>query len=220
MNIGKLIPSETKARMDALVDFLLNFYGPMPYLIVFGILLACGLGVPIPEDITLVVGGILAYYGVSNVWVMIVVCLAGVMIGDSLVFWLGAKYGRALTKKWFFHKVLPDERLDAVQGKFKQYGNKLIFAARFMPGLRAPIFFSAGVLHLPFSVFFLFDGVAALLSVPAIVGGVYLFGDEIDHFIKVMRSFEYGILAAIVTVILLLTLKWYLNHRKSMKEAP
>jgi membrane protein DedA with SNARE-associated domain len=206
--------------MDALVDFLLNFYGPMPYLIVFGILLACGLGVPIPEDITLVVGGILAYYGVSNVWVMIVVCLAGVMIGDSLVFWLGAKYGRALTKKWFFHKVLPDERLDAVQGKFKQYGNKLIFAARFMPGLRAPIFFSAGVLHLPFSVFFLFDGVAALLSVPAIVGGVYLFGDEIDHFIKVMRSFEYGILAAIVTVILLLTLKWYLNHRKSMKEAP
>jgi membrane protein DedA with SNARE-associated domain len=206
--------------MDALVDFLLNFYGPMPYLIVFGILLACGMGVPIPEDITLVVGGILAYYGVCNVWVMIGVCLAGVMIGDSLVFWLGAKYGRPLTKKWFFHKVLPDERLDAVQGKFKRYGNKLIFAARFMPGLRAPIFFSAGVLHLPFSVFFWFDGVAALLSVPAIVGGVYVFGDEIDQFIKAMRSFEYGIFAAILAVILLLVVKWYLNHRQSMRKVP
>jgi membrane protein DedA with SNARE-associated domain len=218
MNIGMLIPSETKARMDALIDFLLNFYGPMPYIIVFGILLACGLGVPIPEDITLVVGGVLAYYGVCDVWVMIAVCLAGVMIGDSFVFWLGAKYGRALTKKWFFHKVLPDDRLDAVQGKFKKYGNKLIFAARFMPGLRAPIFFSAGVLHLPFSIFFSFDGIAALLSVPAIVGGVYIFGDEIDHFIRIMRNFEYGILAIIVAVILFLTAKWYHGQRKALRE--
>jgi membrane protein DedA with SNARE-associated domain len=201
MNIGKPIPSEIKQRMDALVDFLLNFYGPMPYIIVFGILLACGLGVPIPEDITLVVGGILAYYGLCNLWIMIAVCLAGVMIGDSLVFWLGQKYGRLLTKKWFFHKVLPDERLEQVQTWFQKYGNKLIFAARFMPGFRAPIF--------------LFDGLAALLSVPAIVGAVYRFGDQIEGVISWVRRFEYGILTAVLLIVLLAVGKWYGTHRKA-----
>lgn len=200
--------------MDALIDFLLNFHGPMPYLIVFGILLACGLGLPIPEDITLVVGGVLAYYGLCNVWVMIAVCLAGVMVGDSIVYGLGRKYGRELTRKWFFRRILSEERLEIVQSKFQKYGNKLIFAARFMPGLRAPIFFSAGVLHLPFRVFFWFDGFAALLSVPAIIGSVYHFGDEIEKVIQIIRRLEYGILLVIIGGIVLMIGKWLLAQRK------
>jgi len=199
--------------MDAIVDYLLNFYGPVPYLIVFGVLLACGLGLPIPEDITLIIAGLLAYYGLCHLGIMIGVCLAGVMLGDSLVFWLGEKYGRALTKKWFFRKVLPDERLDAARRQFRRHGNKLILVARFMPGLRAPIFFSAGILHLPFRTFFTYDGIAALLSVPAIVGGVYFFGDEIDHFIKAVRRFEHGVLAAVLLVAAFLTLKWARKRR-------
>ncbi|MBU6152947.1 MAG: hypothetical protein KGP28_01475, partial [Bdellovibrionales bacterium] len=54
-----------------IVDFLIDYYGPIPYLAIFLILLACGLGVPIPEDITLIAGGILTYYGVCDVWLMI-----------------------------------------------------------------------------------------------------------------------------------------------------
>lgn len=205
--------------MDALVDFLLNFYGPIPYLIVFAILLACGLGVPIPEDITLIVGGLLAYYGLCNVWVMIIVCFAGVMIGDSIVFWLGAKYGRALTKKWFFRKVLPDERIDVVRAKFKKYGNKLIFAGRFLPGLRAPIFFSAGVLHLPFRVFFAFDGFAALISVPTIIGAVYYFGDHIDEVIRRIRSTQHGIIIVIVLILLLYIFKKWRRAKRHDQQS-
>ncbi|MBU6375739.1 MAG: DedA family protein [Bdellovibrionales bacterium] len=199
--------------MDALVDFLLNFYGPVPYLIVFAILLACGLGVPIPEDITLIVGGLLSYYGLCNVWVMIAVCFLGVMIGDSAVFWLGAKYGRTLTKKWFFRKALPEERMDAVRAKFKKHGNKFIFAGRFLPGLRAPIFFSAGVLHLPFRVFFAFDGLAALVSVPTIVWVVYHFGDHIDRVINRIKNTQSGIITVIVVIAFIYLLRRW--RRKS-----
>src|SRR4051812_20444080 len=121
--------------MDSLVDFLLNFHGYTPYMVVLGILLLCGLGLPIPEDITLFAGGLLAYYGVTKVWAMMAISLFGVLAGDSIIFFLGAKYGRKLTKKWIFHKLLPDDRLDAVKVKFRKKGNRLIFAARFMPGL-------------------------------------------------------------------------------------
>lgn len=203
--------------MEILIDFLLNFQGPVPYLIVFGVLLACGLGLPIPEDITLFVGGVVSYYGLTNVWTMIGVSLVGVLLGDSIIFYLGAHYGRSLTKKWLFHKLLPDDRLLMVKEKFHKRGNKLIFAARFMPGFRAPIFFSAGTLHLPYRVFLFYDGSAALLSVPAIIGAVYYFGDELDRVIQIIKRVENGIVFVILAIILAAVGKWYWNHRAAAR---
>jgi membrane protein DedA with SNARE-associated domain len=203
--------------MDRIIDFLLNFHGPTPYFLIFGILLICGLGLPIPEDVTLFAAGLASYYGLTNLWVMIVVCFLGVILGDSIIFLLGAKYGRKLTKKWFFHKLLPDERLNSVGAQFRKRGNKLIFAARFMPGLRAPIFFSAGTLHLPYRVFFFYDGLAAFLSVPAIVGAVYYFGDDLDKVVRVIQRVEHGIIFVILGVVLTIIGKWYITHRRLKK---
>ncbi|MGK5085435.1 DedA family protein [Bdellovibrionota bacterium FG-1] len=200
--------------MDRLVDFLLNFYGPTPYFLIMGILLLCGLGLPIPEDITLFSAGLLSYYGVTDVWGMIAIGLVGVIIGDSLIYYLGFHFGRKLTKKWFFHKLLPDDRLAAVQTQFCQRGNKLIFAARFMPGLRAPIFFSAGTLHLPYRVFLFYDGGAALISVPLIIGSVYYFGDELDRVVRVIQRIEHSVVLVIMGTVLLVLTKWYITHRK------
>lgn len=200
--------------MQEMLSFMLNFHGLMPYILVFSILLACGLGVPIPEDITLFVGGMLAYNGIVNVWVMILVCMAGVLVGDTTIFLLGAKYGRKLTDKPFFHKFLSPERLAIVQEKFHEKGNKVIFAARFMPGLRAPTFFSAGTLHLPFRVFFFYDGMAALISVPTIVWVVYHFGGLANKVIGIIRQVEHGIIAVVVIIILFLIFKWHLNKNK------
>lgn len=200
--------------MEDLLGFALNFSGIMPYLLVFGILLACGLGLPVPEDITLFVAGMLAYYGMVNVWAMIFVCMAGVLIGDSTIFWLGAKYGREITKKPLFSKLLSQERLALVKEKLHQHGNKVIFVSRFMPLLRAPTFFSAGTLHLPFEVFFFYDGLAALISVPSIVWLVYHFGAIADKLIKTIKHVEHGILFAILAAILFMLVKWYYNHNK------
>lgn len=200
--------------MDQLVDFLLNFYGPTPYFLIVGILMACGLGLPIPEDITLIAAGVLCYYGMTNLGTMIGVALIGVMLGDSIIFYLGHHFGRRLTKKWFFHKLLPDDRLAAVQKKFHKRGNKLIFAARFMPGLRAPIFFSAGTLHLPARVFWFYDGLAAMISVPSIIGAVYYFGDQVDRILREVRRVEHSVLFVIVGIVLVMFGKWYVTHRK------
>lgn len=200
--------------MDILVDFLLSFSGPTPYFLIVGILLLCGLGLPIPEDITLFAAGLLSYYGVSDVWVMIVIAMFGVLLGDSIIYYLGFHFGRKLTKKWIFHKLLPDDRLAAVQQRFRERGNKLIFAARFMPGLRAPIFFSAGTLHLPYRVFLFYDGSAALISVPLIIGSVYYFGDELDHVVRVIQRVEHSLILVIFAALIAILAKWYVTHRK------
>lgn len=200
--------------MDWIAVNIVEFYGPTSYLLIFGVLMVCGLGLPIPEDIVLFAAGLFSYYGVSNLWLMIAVSFLGVMVGDGIIFWLGHHYGRKLTKKWIFHKLLPDDRLNAVQRKFHQRGNPLIFMARFMPGLRAPIFFSAGALHLPYRIFIFYDGVAALLSVPAILGAVYYFGDELDEVVETIKRVENGIVLIIVAFILAIIAKWYVTHRR------
>ncbi len=204
--------------MDKLLDIILNLYGPMPYLLIFGVLLACGLGLPLPEDVTLAVAGMVSYWGLTDLWVIIVVSYLGVMFGDSIVFGLGALYGKKLTRRWPFRKFLTEERLALVKKKFHKQGNKVIFAARFMPGLRAPIFFFSGTLHLPYRVFLFYDGIAALVSVPLIIGVVFHFGDEIDGVLRQIRKVEHGLLIVIVLVILSVGTKWFLSHRKAIKK--
>ncbi|MBI2712308.1 MAG: DedA family protein [Bdellovibrio sp.] len=204
--------------LDRIVDLFLLFSGPAPYLIVFGILLLCGLGLPVPEDITLAAAGFGVYLGLANLWTMILVAYLGIIIGDSTIFFLGATLGRRLTQIWFFRKLLPEKRLADVRVKFNSKGNRLIFMARFMPGLRAPIYFSAGMLHLPYRVFLFYDGMAALISVPVIISVVDHFGDQLAHVVTLISRVEHGIVFVIASVIFVVVAKWYLRHRGKRKS--
>ena len=202
--------------MNLIVDFLIDYAnGPIPYLAIFLILLACGLGIPIPEDITLFAAGILTYYGVCDVWTMIGVCLLGVMIGDTFVFWLGHHFGRRLLKKWPFRLFLDESKIEGVRQKLHKNAGKFLFAARFMPGVRSTIFFTTGLLHLPFKNLLIYDGLAALISVPAIVFSVYYFGDLLEHVIQMIKKVEGGILAVIIMAILFFVIRHFYKKKKS-----
>lgn len=200
--------------IDRLVDFLLNFYGPWPYAMIFGILIACGLGLPMPEDITLFAAGVMAYYGICELYPMIVICFLGVMIGDGFIFWLGYHYGRRLTRRGFFARILPESRLNEVKVRLDKNGEKLLFFARFMPGLRAPIFFSAGALHYSPLKWFLYDGAAALLSVPAIISLVYYGGDRLDEVVRLIQKVEHGIVVGIIVVVAFVGYRIYRAGKK------
>jgi len=204
---------------NLLVDFLIDYYGPVPYVAIFLILLVCGLGVPIPEDITLIAGGILTYYGVCDVKLMIATGLAGVLIGDSIVYYLGHHFGRRLLKKWPFRVIIDEKRIESIREQLHKHGAKVLFSARFMPGVRSTVFFATGLLHYPYRRMLMFDGLAAILSVPAIVYSVYYFGDFLESVVKWIKKVEGGIVAVIVLVVLAIGYKLWSNHRKKGREA-
>jgi membrane protein DedA with SNARE-associated domain len=203
---------------NLIVDFLIDYYGPIPYVAIFVILLACGLGVPIPEDITLIAGGILTYYGVCDVWLMIAVGLLGVLLGDSIMYFLGHRFGRKLLKRWPFRTLLDEKRIDSIRTRLHQHGAKLLFSARFMPGVRSTVFFASGVLHYPYRKMLMYDGAAAILSVPAIVYSVYYFGDFLESVIHYIKKAEAGIIAVIVLVILAAGFRFWSKRRAQRKE--
>ncbi|MEZ4845520.1 MAG: DedA family protein [Bdellovibrionota bacterium] len=195
-------------------DFVLNFTGPTSYLLIFCLLMACGMGVPMPEDIILFAAALLAYYNNANVHMMVAVSMVGVLLGDSIVFFLGNTFGEKIRKHRPFSKILPDDRFEVLKSKFEEDGNKVIFAGRFMPGLRAPIFFTAGSLHLKYRTFIFFDGLAALISVPAIIYTVWWFGDELEQVMQIIKRVQFGISGVILIILLIFILRYLIKQRQ------
>lgn len=186
-----------------LLDFLLTQSGPWPYLIIFLLLLACGMGLPLPEDIVLFAAGLVSYYGAADIYWMILVSFFGIMLGDSVMFMLGARFSHRILNLSFVQRLLPPYRMILFRDKLHRKGGRVIFAARFMPGLRAPIFFTSGTMHFPFHRFFFFDGMAALISVPAIVFATYHFGSHVDSVIGYVKNAQFGIVGLILALVAL-----------------
>ena len=200
-----------------MLDFLIAFFTDYGYLAVFGILILCGFGLPIPEDITLVSGGVISGLDLANPHTMCIVGLAGVLLGDSTMFLAGRIFGYRIQRIRTFRRILSPRRFSQIQRKFKKYGLSLLFVARFLPGLRSPIFLVAGMSRrISSHTFILMDGFAALISVPIWVYLGYFFADNLDllmEYVHDVQKLIYLILALLVIVVLVVYLKKRFHHK-------
>lgn len=177
-----------------LLGSLIDLFTGHGYVAVLVILLVCGWGVPVPEDITLVAGGVIAGLGHANVHAMCAVGVVGVLAGDATMFLAGRHFGTRLLRLRWVGWLLAPRRYARVQRLFARYGNRLMFVARFLPGLRTPIYLSAGMSQrVPFWRFLLLDGLAALLSVPFWVWVGYLGAENHEALLTWLSRGKYGV---------------------------
>ena len=176
-------------------------HGWVAYGTIFGVLVACGLGVPFPEDVSLITGGFLVFHGSADLPLMVATGFLGILCGDSLIYAAGRRLGnRARSDPGpLLRRLLTPERRAKVEALFARYGERIIMAARFMPGVRAVAFFTAGSAGMPYARFICFDGLAALASAPAFVFLGFRFGRQLQHIIEILKRFQ--IATAIVIVV-------------------
>lgn len=187
--------------MEAILQSLLaDSQGLLAYLTVFGILLACGLGVPLPEDLSLILGGYLAHQGAANLPAMMAVGFFGILVGDSMIYAIGRRVGLSPSKGGLIGRIVTPEKRALVAHMFERHGRKVVMIARFMPGLRAVTYFTAGSVRMPYLQFIFWDGIAALASAPFFVWLGFRFGDEMDALIAKVKE---GQMAAISALVLL-----------------
>lgn len=203
--------------MERLLVYLTNLSSNIAYLIIFGILLACGIGFPLPEDIPLIATGYLVWDGTMR-WVpAIAVTITGVLLGDTILFYLGRKVGKKILKQHRMQTIFPPHRVRRAGAYFRKYGDKLIFFARFVAGLRAVVFFMAGAMKVKYSRFLLLDGLAALISVPAWIvlgfGLGHFFGDEISEILKRVKEVKTGLSIVVAVVLITIAIRWYSIRR-------
>jgi membrane protein DedA with SNARE-associated domain len=179
------------------------------YLGIFGMLVAAGLGFPIPEEIPIVLAGASVAKGPTldepiylHWWIMLPVCIAGVVIADGLLFGIGRYFGVQLLEfRWVQKRLLPPEKRARIEGNFHRYGVKILLAARFLPGIRAPIFITAGIMRLPLSLFILADGLYAVPGVTLLFTLSFWFTDQ---FVDLVRRVEARMAMARPLVVLIL----------------
>ena len=146
--------------------------------------------------------------------------MAGVLVGDSVMFFIGRIFGQKILNIKFFSKIINPQRYLWIEEKFEKYGGFFVFVARFMPGLRSPIFVFIGISRkVSYLKFVLIDGFAALISVPV---WVYLgFWAErqlsgmhvLEHYIKKGQLSTLIIIGLIIGVICF----WYIKKQIKRK---
>ena len=171
----------------------MQYSGQAPYVIILGIFVLSGFGVPLPEDVPLLAAGYLAGTGTVNPWIMFPLCFLFIIGSDMIVYGLGRRYGHHVPRLPLLKRLLTEPRLARTERMLHQHGGKFIFFARFLPGLRTPAFFTAGIFKLPWWRFMLYDGSAAMLSVPLLLGLGYAFSDHIDLVAERVRQGSYGV---------------------------
>jgi membrane protein DedA with SNARE-associated domain len=184
------------------------------YLWLGGILLLCGFGLPIPEDISLIAAGYFSWRGVLNVHTAFAVCFTAVLGGDTLAFFIGRRFGRRVLASRLAQKYFTPRRQLRVRAYFRKFGSRVVLVGRFTPGLRFTIFFTAGTLHVRPAVFLIYDFTAAAFSVPVLVYSAWFFGGQIDRVILLARRTEHGILVAIVLVAIIVVVKAVRRRRR------
>jgi membrane protein DedA with SNARE-associated domain len=163
---------------------LLTWIGRFSYPAVYLLLAGTGIGLPISEDVVLLTAGITVATGHADLALMIPVAFLGVFTGDTLLFRIGARLGPKLFEVKRLKSVLTPERVEAVRGRFQRYGAWTIFAARFLPGVRMPVFLLSGGFGVNQRRFWLADGPAALLFAPTLVYLGATFGEPALPYVR------------------------------------
>src|SRR4051812_7227016 len=91
----------------------LSLWGP------FVVLLLCGLGLPIPEDIVLIAAGALGVLDERPWFEVSALMYAGVMGGDSIIFFAGKYFGPSLRTASWFQRIFPANKQDKVEVLFE-----------------------------------------------------------------------------------------------------
>ncbi|TCV96147.1 membrane protein DedA with SNARE-associated domain [Luteibacter rhizovicinus] len=199
-----------------LLERLVTIFGENGYAAVFLALMLCGAGAPLPEDITLVAGGIITGLGYGSVHIMVGVAMVGVLLGDSTMFLLGRHYGARILRWRFVARLLTPARYARVQEKFERYGNRLMFFARFLPGMRTAVYITAGATHrVTFLRFFILDGFAALISVPIWVYLGYFGANNHEWLVTWIKRGQTSLWIALAVIVVVIGVIWWRKKRKS-----
>jgi membrane-associated protein len=169
------------------------------------LLVLCGLGVPLSEELIVITGGLVVARSGASLPGMMLAAYVGMLIGDSLLFRIGRTLGpRALAQR-HLQRVVTPARQERLRALFARHGGWALFFGRFLPGVRASMLLLAGASGFPVRRFLLADAPAALITAPLLTWLGYRFGSGV--LARVEGSLRGLLLGALALALLLLTVR-------------
>ena len=187
--------------MDTILIFLLTLldHPAAIHAILFSILLFSGIGIGLlPEEVTLILGGYVAYLGFIRFSTVLVVLTLGIFAADMTGYFVGLWYGawieEHIVARWGFAQRM----VEKVKKLFERHGEKMVMFSRPFFAVRVAVPIFAGHARMKFSTFFLYD---ALVSIPwtvLLVSASYYLSATLDVFAEARQIKHYIFLGVIL----------------------
>ena len=155
--------------LATILDTIQRFVHAGGYYVIFGLLFACGLGLPLPEDVPLILGGYFSATGHLDLAVVAIVAWFGIIGGDCVLYHFGKKYGLNITRVPYIGKHVTKEGIQKAEVLFDRWGIWVVGVGRMLAGIRGMMVVAAGTIRYNFVKFIIADGLGAIVS-----GGSFL----------------------------------------------
>ncbi len=196
------------------MDQTTSLIQPSPYMGIFLLLILGTLGLPFPEDTTLILSGFLMAHDIVQSLPALVIIYPTLLMTDFLLYWIGKRYGRRVVEHKIFHRIISLNRLLKLQRKFRKRGIWVVFFGRHLLGVRAQIFLAAGVMRMPARKFLLADALSALITMAIMIGIGYFGGSRIQILREDLARMNHMITFSVVLIFLGWSLSRYFRRKK------
>lgn len=123
-------------------------------------------GVPLPGETALIAAALLSHPGQDHhfsIVAVIAVAAVAAIVGDNVGYALGRYGGRTLLERWGPVARYSDRALPPAERFFEKHGGKSVFLGRFVAVLRVTVAWLAGITHMPWWRFFLYNAAGGIL---------------------------------------------------------
>lgn len=179
---------------------ILHLLSKFGYVAISLLLVAGGLGVPVPEELLQLTAGYLARRGTLSFVPALASVYLGIVVGDALFFHVARSHGPRLLARRSVARVLTPARRRTLERHFARHAFLTIVVARHLSGLRLAAYALAAVNGVRRRTFVLADALSALLSVPLVVSLGYLFAAHLEDVKRRMHQVEIGVLVVALLV--------------------
>lgn len=165
---------------NALLGMLPPFISSHPLPCAFFFLLVFGFVTPICEELALALVGVAMRATGSSLLLAIALALVALLLQDSAGFLIGRAFGAKILRHRLLAKLFKPRGLEAAERYLARRGPVVVFASRFVLGLRAAAIYGSGLLGMSWKRFILYDALAAAIMVPAWLLAGYALGSRFD----------------------------------------
>jgi membrane protein DedA with SNARE-associated domain len=172
---------------------------------IFLLMVAESACIPVPSEVTMLLGGALAGGAVAgphpNLIAVIAAGTLGNVVGSYLAWLVGRFGGRPALYRWGRYVLLRNEDIDRAQDWFDRRGAASVFWARLLPGIRTFISLPAGIAEMPAGRFGIITLAGCLPWTAALAIAGYGVGANWDSLENALRGPSYLIAGVAVLII-------------------
>ncbi len=200
--------------MDEGTQFLIRHGGQ----VVFWVIFAEQMGLPVPGIPVLIAAGALAGTGKMSLASALGLPVVASLGADYLWFYLGRNRGGSVLSWLCRISLEPDSCVRQTENLFQRHGIRSLLIAKFVPGLSTVTPPLAGMFGMSASRFLLYDGTGAFLWAGTSVGLGYLFSNQLEQMAKLLANTGTLLLIVLVGALAAFIGYKYVQRQRYLRE--